>query len=72
MPIYEYRCESCGQQEEKLEPMQAPAEHECHACGSQTGMKRQLSVAAIGFVGGQAPPEPAGGGCCSGGGCPFV
>jgi len=72
MPIYEYRCGSCGEREEKLEPMQAGDEHDCPACGAGSGMKRQLSVAAFAFVGGQAPAPPAGGGCCPGGGCPFA
>ena len=33
MPLYEYRCEACGQPEEKLESLSAPEAHACPACG---------------------------------------
>ena len=48
MPLYEYRCEACGAEEEAIESFSAPAEHACPACGAALGMKRQLS--ASGFV----------------------
>ena len=51
MPLYEYRCEACGQPEEKLEGLSAPDVHACPACGAATGMKRQLSVAAFSLAG---------------------
>ena len=47
MPLYEYRCDACGQSEEKLESLSAPTAHGCPACGAQEGMQRQLSVAAF-------------------------
>jgi putative FmdB family regulatory protein len=63
MPLYEYRCEACGQPEEKLESLTAPEVHACPACGADTGMKRQLSVAAFSLAGGGwykgAASEPA-------------
>ena len=51
MPLYEYRCEACGQPEEKLESLSAPEVHACPACGAAEGMKRQLSVAAFALAG---------------------
>jgi len=51
MPLYEYRCESCGEQEEKLEGFSAPAEHACEACGAPAGMKRQISRTAFALAG---------------------
>src|SRR5664279_2264196 len=52
MPLYEYRCEACGQPEEKLESLSAPEAHACPACGAALGMKRQSSVAAFALAGG--------------------
>lgn len=52
MPIYEYRCEACGSQEERLESFSAPERHECTSCGAAEGMARQLSVAAFALGGG--------------------
>lgn len=52
MPLYEYRCEACGQPEEKLESLSAPAAHACPACGAALGMQRQVSVAAFALAGG--------------------
>ena len=88
MPLYEYRCEACGQSEEKLESLSAPETHACPACGVDAGMKRQLSVAAFALTGGGwykgAASEPAaaapkaeapkgGHGCAAGGcGCPLA
>lgn len=75
MPLYEYRCEACGAQEECLEPMAAPTAHACPACAAPSGMQRVLSVAAVtsGRLGTPAA-GPAAGGCCpgSGGSCPFA
>ncbi len=88
MPLYEYRCEACGQPEEKLEGISAPPVHACPACGAAEGMKRQLSVAAFALSGdgwykgaAQEPSAPAvkteapkgGHGCAAGGcGCPLA
>lgn len=82
MPLYEYRCEACGQREEKLESLSAPEAHDCPACGVKVAMKRQISVAAFALNGGGwykgAASEPAsapvaGGACASGScGCPFA
>ena len=47
MPLYEYRCEACGETEEKLESLSAPIEHGCPQCGAAAGMRRQISRAAF-------------------------
>jgi len=52
MPLYEYRCEACGELEEKLEGFAAPTEHACDKCGAGAGMKRQISRAAFTLSGG--------------------
>ena len=88
MPLYEYRCEACGQPEERLESLSAPMVHACPACGAAEGMKRQVSVSAFALAGGGwykgSAPEPAspapeaeapkgGHGCAAGGcGCPLA
>lgn len=88
MPLYEYRCEACGQPEEKLEGLSAPETHACPACGQAEGMKRQVSVAAFALTGGgwfkgaaaepaaaasPAPAPKAVHGCAAGGcGCPLA
>jgi putative FmdB family regulatory protein len=84
MPLYEYRCEACGQPEERLESLSAPEVHDCGACGAAAGMKRQVSVAAFTLAGGgwykgaASEPSPApgpkadapkGGHGCAAGGC---
>ena len=75
MPIYEYRCETCGQREELLQSLSAADSHDC-GCGAPQGMRRQHSVPALasqdaGFAGASAePPCATGGGC--GGNCPFA
>jgi putative FmdB family regulatory protein len=51
MPLYEYRCETCGVKEEKLEGFSAPTEQPCEHCGATLGMKRQISVTAFNLAG---------------------
>lgn len=52
MPIYEYRCEACGDREEKLQGLSAPEQHDCPACGAPEGMRRQVSRTAFALSGG--------------------
>jgi len=71
MPIYEYRCESCGELAEALRPMRdADAPLACRGCGRET-MRRLHSVFAAGkaSAGGGADAPPAGG--CGRCGDPF-
>jgi putative FmdB family regulatory protein len=51
MPIYEYRCETCGRTFEKLRRMQdADQNLQCPYCESET-VERQLSTFATGGCG---------------------
>ena len=52
MPLYEYRCQVCGELEEKIQSYSAPTEHDCPKCGSQAGMTRQISAVAFNLSGG--------------------
>ncbi len=52
MPLYEYRCQVCGEMEEKIQPYAAPIEHDCPKCGSESGMTRQISRVAFNMSGG--------------------
>ena len=51
MPIYEYRCESCGHDLEVLQNMGAPPMSECPACG-QAALRKLISAAAFRLKGG--------------------
>ena len=46
MPIYEYRCDSCGHQKEHLQKMSDPVLRVCPDCGQATYSKQ---VTAAGF-----------------------
>jgi putative FmdB family regulatory protein len=46
MPIYEYQCESCGNELEKLQRMNDPDLTDCPECGKST-LKRLVSAAAF-------------------------
>src|SRR5216110_3361909 len=46
MPIYEYRCSSCGFQKEYLQKLSDPVLTDCPECGKQTFSKM---VSAAGF-----------------------
>ncbi len=43
MPIYEYRCEDCGQEFELFQKITAPAGGTCPSCGS-TNVRRLISL----------------------------
>jgi len=47
MPIYEYRCEQCGERFDKLVPMsQAHVSQRCPSCGAERARKLMSSFAA--------------------------
>jgi putative FmdB family regulatory protein len=81
MPIYEYRCDSCGFQKEFIQKMSDAPLTTCPECGKET-FSKMLSAAGFqlkgsgwyqtDFKGGSKPkeePKPApacgAGGCCS-------
>ncbi|APZ43400.1 FmdB family zinc ribbon protein [Acidihalobacter ferrooxydans] len=51
MPIYEYRCESCGHEMEAMQRMSDAPLTECPACGKPT-LKKQISAAGFRLAGG--------------------
>src|ERR1044071_9834001 len=46
MPIYEYRCEACGHQEERLQKVSEKPLSKCPACGKKA-YKKQLTAAGF-------------------------
>ena len=46
MPIYEYRCEACGHQDEHLQKVSEPPMTACPSCGKAT-YRKQLSAAGF-------------------------
>ncbi len=51
MPIYEYRCESCGHEMEALQKMSDPLLTECPEC-EQDSLKKALTAAGFRLKGG--------------------
>ncbi len=71
MPIYDYRCTSCGAEFEKLVRGQTAVT--CPKCEGKT-LERLMSLPARPTSGGKSADfsslgPPAGGGGCCGGGC---
>lgn len=73
MPIYAYRCESCGHAKDVLQKISDPVLSTCPACGAET-FKKQLTAAGFqlkgsgwyvtdfrGGSGGTSAPATAGG-----------
>lgn len=51
MPIYEYRCQSCGHELEKLQRISDPALTDCPECG-KSELRRLISAAGFRLKGG--------------------
>jgi putative FmdB family regulatory protein len=49
VPLYEYRCNECGHQFEKIQSFSAPPETECPVC--QGPVEKLLSAPAVQFKG---------------------
>ncbi|MGB8857223.1 MAG: zinc ribbon domain-containing protein [Burkholderiales bacterium] len=47
MPIYEYRCSSCGMQKEFLQKMSDDLLTDCPSCGAQGTLNKMLSAAGF-------------------------
>jgi putative FmdB family regulatory protein len=52
MPIFEFRCSSCGHLEEVLQKATAPAPDPCPRCNKANTMAKELSVSAFHLKGG--------------------
>lgn len=46
MPIYEYRCQSCGEDVEALQKVSEPALTDCPSCG-ESALKKLVSAAGF-------------------------
>ena len=65
MPLFEYICNDCGTQFEKIVPT-STSQVECRSCDS-VKVEKQLSVFAVaGGSSSDALPEACGGGGCAG------
>ena len=62
MPIYEYRCETCGQVNEFL-VLRKEEQHRCKQCGGRELTKLLSAHNTTSSSTGRAP-EPGHGGCC--------
>jgi putative FmdB family regulatory protein len=62
MPIYEYRCQDCGETTEALVSVNAKADVACSKCGSRK-LEKKLSTFA---VRGSSSDKDAGGSCPTG------
>ena len=72
MPMYEYRCKSCGHEfEELVFGDQLPACPVCHGKETEKPLSRPCRYCEGGGFEGMGAPAPSGGGCagCSGGNC---
>ncbi len=68
MPIYEYRCQSCGHQVEVMQKMSDAPLEECPACHGHE-MKKLISAGSHSF---KEKEVGCGGGACGTGGCPAL
>lgn len=67
MPIYEYRCNQCGHQFEKLIQNQNDLPDKCPECGAE-GLKKLFSTFSAGAA--ASSTSPCADGSCSLGSCP--
>lgn len=51
MPIYEYRCESCGRDFDRLQKMSDPDPTVCPNCGRKGHVRRQVTAPAFRLAG---------------------
>jgi putative FmdB family regulatory protein len=77
MPIYEYKCNDCGNLYELLLPRMEEKPRPCPKCTSANTEKLMSAIGGISMGGGGEPSCASGGGCpgasscrAAGGGCP--
>jgi putative FmdB family regulatory protein len=51
MPIYDYRCSSCGQTTEVIHGIDAPIPRFCPACGAEGTLRKTFAAPAVLFKG---------------------
>lgn len=69
MPMYEYRCEECGEEFEKLVHFsEADLIQDCPNCGASHTTKKISAAASFGYASGGGGSLSYGGSCGSGGG----
>jgi putative FmdB family regulatory protein len=71
MPVYDYRCRSCGSTYDIFHKVrEMPGDVACPACGSAEHI-RLISAPSVRVSSGTAPREsaPVSAGCCGGGAC---
>jgi putative FmdB family regulatory protein len=51
MPIYEYRCTSCGHRTDIVHGINDPGPAFCPACGAEATMRKQFALPAIHYKG---------------------
>jgi len=56
MPIYAYKCESCGHAKDMLQKLSDPLLNDCPACGQAT-FKKQLTAAGFQLKGWWLVPD---------------
>lgn len=78
MPIYEYRCGSCGAQRDVMQKMSDAPLTVCPACGQET-FSKQLSATGLQFkgsgyhaAGAGSSPAASCAPCASAGSCPMA
>ena len=49
MPLYDYKCETCGNQFEMLENLRKNVSRTCHVCGGKS--ERVISASSLKFTG---------------------
>jgi putative FmdB family regulatory protein len=51
VPIYEYRCTTCGHRTEILHGVNEPGPNFCPACGAERTMRKTISAPSVHFKG---------------------
>jgi len=63
VPVYEYRCRTCGNDFEVRRPMAESSAPATCPDGHTDGLRRMSVVASIGSAAGSAPSAPCGAAC---------
>jgi putative FmdB family regulatory protein len=70
MPIYGYRCTSCGAQKDVMQKIADAPLTACPECGQETFTKQLSAAGVVSKIGSGVPAQPAScGSCCA---CPMA